>query len=189
MAKGYITTAWLVLALALIFGASLAGMELMVAERIAHNKLEETLSQIPALVPGAEQGEPYDMGGRTVYRALGGGSTLGWVVPARATGFADQVEVLVGVDAEVKTITGIYVLSQKETPGLGAKITGEEFRRQFKGKDALSPLQVVKGAAEPGPHQIKAVTGATISSTTVADLVNRTVDEVRQPLKAAAAGR
>ncbi|MDQ7005829.1 MAG: FMN-binding protein [Acidobacteriota bacterium] len=186
MGKGYITTAWLVLVLALVFGASLAGMELVVAERIAHNKLEETLSQVPRLVPGATRGEPYDMDGRTVYRALGDSDTLGWVVPARATGFADQVEVLVGVDAEVKTITGIYVLSQKETPGLGAKITGDEFQNRFKGKDALVPLEVVKGAAEPGPHQIKAITGATISSVTVADLVNRTVTEVRGPLKAAA---
>lgn len=184
MAKGYITTAWLVIALAFVFGASLAGMQLMVADRIAANKLAETLSQIPVLVPGAETGKAVDLGGRTVYRATKEGQTVGWVVPAAATGFADQVEVLVGVDPDVMTITGLYVLSQKETPGLGANIQTAKWREQFKNKPADQPLEVVKGAAEPGVHQIKAITGATISSKTVADLVNKTIAEVREPLSA-----
>ncbi|KKL16433.1 hypothetical protein LCGC14_2495630, partial [marine sediment metagenome] len=33
-------------------------------------------------------------------------------------------------------ITGLYVLSQKETPGLGNKIENPEWRGQFVGKDA-----------------------------------------------------
>ena len=134
MAKGYVTSAWLVLLLALIFGAGLAGMELTVADRIAANKLAETLSQIPRLVPGAEKGEAYDLDGRTVYRAVAGDETIGWVVPAKATGFADLVEILVGVDAPVETITGVYVLAQKETPGLGANIASDTWRAQFAGK-------------------------------------------------------
>ncbi len=182
--KGYITTAWLVLSLALLFGAALAGVEMLVADRIAANKLQETLSQVSVLVPGADEGKAYELEGQVFYQALAGGERIGWVIPAAATGFADKVEILIGVDAEVSTITGLYVLAQKETPGLGDRIREDAWRAQFKGKSTDSPIAVTK-VAKPGPFEIRAVTGATISSKTVANLVNATIASVREPLQSA----
>ncbi len=179
--KNYLGQAWLVLALALCFGSALAGVEIALKERIDDNKLAETQEQIPALVPGADSGQAVQLAGRTVYRAMAGDRQVGWVVPAGGQGFADKIEVLIGLDASAETLTGLYVLSQKETPGLGNRITEEAWLGQFPGKAAASPLTVSKADPLAG-HEILAVTGATISSESVASIVNQAVAEFRQAL-------
>ena len=50
MKNNYLVQAWLVLTLALLFGAALAGMEVAVADKIKENQLNETMGQIPKLV-------------------------------------------------------------------------------------------------------------------------------------------
>jgi electron transport complex protein RnfG len=177
MGKGYITQAWLVLTLALCFGAALAGMQIAVSERIAQNKLNETLNQIPQIVPAAEEGRQIERGGRTFYEALAGGERVGWVIPASGSGFAGQIEILIGVDPRLEQITGMYVLSQVETPGLGDKIRNPEWRDQFDEKPA-DPLEVVT-TGEAGAKEIQAITGATISSEAVTKTVNRAIPAAR----------
>ena len=181
MKDSYIGQAWLVVLLSLCFGGALAGVQVMLHERIEENKLAETLSQIPVLVPGAEEGLVDTVAGQRVYRALAGGRQIGWVVPGGGQGFADRIELLIGVDAEVARITGLYVLDQKETPGLGNKIVEEEWRKQFSGKSTSKPLVVVKGGAK-GEEEIDAITGATISSESVCRIVNRTLSRMRDEL-------
>ena len=183
MRNSYIGQAWLVILLSLGFGGALAGVQVMLHQRIEENKLAETLSQIPALVPGAEEGKADTVAGQRLYRALAGGRHVGWVVPAGGQGFADRIELLIGLDADVRRITGLYVLEQKETPGLGNKIVEEKWRRQFSGKSASRPLVVVKGGAK-GENEIDAVTGATISSESVCRIVNRTLSRMRDELTA-----
>ncbi|MBM3318374.1 MAG: FMN-binding protein [Candidatus Eisenbacteria bacterium] len=172
---------WLVLALALFFGAALAGVHRLLAARIAANVLHETLSQIPALVPGADGGAPVDIRGRTVYRAEAAGRTLGWVVPSGGQGFADRIDLLIGLDADGSTLTGLYILGQKETPGLGNKIIEEPWRGQFRGKSTGQPLVVKKGDPSSG-NEIRSVTGATISAESVCGIVNQTVAEMQAAL-------
>ncbi len=48
-------------------------------------------------------------------------------------GYSGDIEFMMGV-APDKTITGIEIISQKETPGLGDKILKEKWRSEFKGK-------------------------------------------------------
>ena len=54
MKNSYIGQAWLVLALALCFGAALAGVESALKGRITANKLAATVEQIPSLVQGSD---------------------------------------------------------------------------------------------------------------------------------------
>jgi len=89
---------------------------------------------------------------------------VGYVFLASGKGYSSTIEMVVGVDL-AGTLTGISIVSQQETPGLGAKITevryGESepwFQRQFKGK-TLTQLSVDKDGGE-----IDSITGATISS-------------------------
>ena len=49
----YVTQAWLVIMLALLYGAGLAGIHIGLSPRIAENRKNETYSQIPKLVDGA----------------------------------------------------------------------------------------------------------------------------------------
>lgn len=187
MKNNYLVQAWLVLTLAMGFGAALAGVEVTLAEKIAANKLHETIGQIPSLVPGASSGETMQIAGRVVYRTTNDeGKHVGWVVPGIGGGFADQIEVLIGLDAEADKITGLYILSQKETPGLGSKITEPAWLEQFSGKSTDTPVAVKRGESISG-SDVQSITGATISSDSVATIVNDTIAELRDKL--AKAGR
>ncbi len=194
---GYVRQAWLVLMLAVCFGAALAVVHVVLKDRIAENVRNEVYCQIPYLVPGADQNRTEELtvtagpeGKEKNYRvykvvAAGEGGHLGWVVRASGQGFADKIEVLIGLDVPAETLTGLYVLDQKETPGLGNKI-GPNFPwdDQFPGKQATEPLTVTKSA--PTGNQIRAVTGATVSSESVCEIVNKALSDVAATLAAKA---
>jgi electron transport complex protein RnfG len=189
----YISQAWLVILLSLSFGGALAGVDVWLAPRIEANKLAATIDKIPILIPGADKADsskyeivPVTVGEgkfKTTYEAFWAtdnkGKPLGWVIKASGQGFADKIELLIGVDSQVATITGLRVLSQKETPGLGNKIEDvgsadkPAFLMQFeKGIKADKPVGAIKETPVPGSNKIKAVTGATISSTAICTIVN-----------------
>ena len=193
--------AWLVLLLAVAFGAALAAIQINLARIIADNKLNETLDKVPELVWGAEQADKMaaqpntvDIAAKSVivefedkrrnyplYRVAKDGMLAGWVLKARGQGYADKIELLLGLDPKAQTITGLFILEQKETPGLGNKITFPEWRGQFLGKKTESQLNVIKGG-KLGPSDIDSVTGATISSQAVTRIVNRTIADVKNQL-------
>lgn len=118
---------------------------------------------------------------------------LGYMIEAYGMGFADKIVTLVGVDKTCSWITGVYVLDQKETPGLGDKIRGV-WANQYAGMECKTPLQVVKGLKKPAAGDavtsasmlgaIDAIGGATISSQAVTDIVNKAVKDVRNALSA-----
>jgi len=167
--------------LAICFGGALAGVQTTLKPRIDQNKLDDTIGQIPSLVPGAASGTLEIFGEQSAYKATDeSGDHVGWVLPASGQGFADRIELLVGLNADLSEITGLYVLGQKETPGLGNKITFEDWRGQFVGKPA-GALTVIKGAAQ-SDEQVEAVTGATISSDSVVGIVNSSITKFRVAL-------
>lgn len=186
----YIAQAWLVILLALVYGGALAGVHVGVSGRILENKRNETYDQIPQLVPGAveDQTREHDVegiNGRTsvVYEARDEDCVrIGWILLGRGQGFADRIDLLVGLNAQLTTIRGMFVLDQRETPGLGNYIMdAKRFGNQFVGKRADSPLVVVK--SDPDPEcEIQALTGATISSESVSDIINDTVANFRHPI-------
>jgi len=194
---GHIRQAWLVILLAAVYGGALAGVQTTLGPRIEKNKKDETLSKVPQLVEGAAGEQTVEVvvtgadgNKQTVYRAHApdGATHVGWVLPAGGRGFADRIEVLIGLCADASTITGLYVLDQKETPGLGNLITDQElFLDQFAGKSADQPLTVVK--VDPTGNQIRALSGATISSESVAEIVNHAIANFREPLRREAAAR
>jgi len=194
--------AWLVLVLATVFGIALAGIQASLGPIIEENKIKETMEKIPALVLGAEQavkiveeGNPLVISPRiievekkgvkkfyTVYDVTyHDGSMAGYVTKASGQGYADKIELLLGLDAKANTITGLFILDQKETPGLGNKIIEKQWRDQFLDKPVSRGLVAVKGKKE-NIHEIDAVSGATISSRSVTGIVNNIIGDVRSQL-------
>jgi Na+-translocating ferredoxin:NAD+ oxidoreductase subunit G len=183
--KNYIADAWLVILLGLLFGTILAAVQVILGPIIEENIRRETYDQIPALVVGAisentveERFDTPDGRSLLAYKAMDAeGQHCGWVLPGSVQGYADEIRFLVGTDATMSTISGLFILSQKETPGLGDFITGEDFRGQFKGMRADQPVGVTKKT--PASNEIRALTGATISSDSVAHGVNQTLAAAR----------
>jgi len=198
MKNNYIVQAWLVLLLAVFYGGALAGVQLTLSPKILENKINETRQQVPGLVLGADRAdEPIEMESTTlalekngrqvfydVYKAMQNGEPAGWVIKSSGQGYADKIELLVGVNPDLSAITGLFVLNQKETPGLGNKIIEEDWRNQFVAKATDKGLAVVKTGAK-APNEIDAITGATISSRAVCTIVNSTLNDVKGQLSAA----
>jgi len=204
--SNYIFQAWLVLMLALFFGASLAGVHLRLGPKIEENKINETRHKIPEIILGSFQAEELAKGGKSlaikahtisvekqgrkvfynVYEArYPDGKLAGWVAKSSGQGYADKIELLIGFSPSVDAITGIFILDQKETPGLGNKIITVDWRQQFANIKTVQPIEVTKSGAKD-PNQIDAITGATISSRSVTQIVNTTVNDLRGPLAAMA---
>jgi len=85
------------------------------------------------------------------------------------------------MDGKGERILGIDILESQETPGLGAKIDEDLFKNQFRGKEKF-PLKLVK-LKKPQEEEIEAITGATISSRAVVNLVNSLVEELKEFIK------
>jgi len=203
--NSHLAQAWLILVLALIFGAALAAVQVNLSQIIRNNKLKETLERIPELVRGAGPAGQMKIrnpaldivpgtvatakdGGQIsyypLYRVSLSGRLSGWVIKAAGPGYADKIELLIGLDPAAERITGLFILEQKETPGLGNKISLARWRNQFIQKSTALPLTVAKGPS-PTSNSIDAVTGATISSRSVAGIVNRAIDDVKGRLNPA----
>lgn len=103
------------------------------------------------------------------YEALKGGSTMGYVVKTVTGGYGGDVEVLTGILTD-STVAGVKVASQSETPGLGTKITEDDFLDLFKEKSTETELEIVHGGG--GDNSIESISGATVSSKAVSSGVN-----------------
>jgi Na+-translocating ferredoxin:NAD+ oxidoreductase subunit G len=194
-----LSQAWLVLLLSLIFSISLAAVHIKLNPLIEENKTKETMEKIPVLVTGedntvnSDENKPSltikqrsiksEKQGTSksymVYDAFDNtGKVIGHVVKASGQGYADKIELLLGFDSQAEKITGIFILNQKETPGLGNKIVEEKWNGQYKGKSSVTPLVVIKGKSK-NDNEIDAVSGATISSRSVTDIINSTISDVK----------
>ncbi len=118
------------------------------------NSFEEVTGEVPR---GFIEEAP---GLRGAFRGLSGSTTVGYVFTVATTGYSGDVVSMVGI-AQGR-ITGLEVLRQSETPGLGARIGEAEFRAQFAG---LSVDETIRTSREGG--NIDVIAGATISTETV----------------------
>lgn len=115
-----------------------------------------------------------------------GGTLLGYAVTGEKPGYQDVVGLIFGYDPRSGRVLGMKVLESKETPGLGAKILSDSaFIREFEGVEP--PLEGVKGDGD-GPHEVDMITGATISSEAVIDIINERLRVVGPALEGAAGG-
>lgn len=84
------------------------------------------------------------------------------------SGFSGYIGVMVGVNAD-NEIYAVKILSQNETPGLGANTTLSSFLNQFKNM-AIPSDSTIKVEKDGG--KVKQITGATISSRAVAEAIS-----------------
>ena len=92
------------------------------------------------------------------------GNTVGCAINVSPVGFGGPIAIKVGFDAN-GVIWNTKVLSQAETPGLGAKCVEPSFSDQFKGFDpSQKKLSVKKDGGD-----VDAITASTITSRAYAD--------------------
>ena len=109
------------------------------------------------------------------------GNTVGYTLKVLPSGYGGTIELMVGIDSAKGQVSGINVVSNSETAGLGAKSTDPEFSDQYKGKP-LEELSVLKNGT-PGDTEIKAISVATITSTAVTNGVDAAIEVYNNSLK------
>lgn len=205
--NNYILQAWLVLFMALFFGVSLAGVQAKLGPIIETNKINETMEKVPEIVLGEQTARKMaaakqslqiqsrsitiqKQNRKKVYRVFEArypdGQPAGWVAKSSGQGYADKIELLFGLAPDGERMTGLFILEQKETPGLGNKIIDKSWRAQFIQKQVRQPFTVVKTGSKRG-NEIDAITGATISSRSVVDIINQTIADINGELASQAA--
>lgn len=112
---------------------------------------------------------------KAVYQATKGDKMVGWCVNVTPNGYGGAIDIMVGISPDM-SVSGIKVVSNSETAGLGAKAADAAFSDQFENKK--TPLSVIKnGKAED--DEIVAITGATITSSAVVQGVNDAIEAVK----------
>jgi len=129
-------------------------------------------------VPAAADSEGADL----VFAGYGeSGELVGLAIEAQGMGYQDIIRLLYGYAPGQQAIIGIRVLESRETPGLGDRIDKDPgYLRNFERLDVsldasrtalVHPLEAVKSGEKQSPWQIDGITGATISSVAVAEML------------------
>lgn len=201
----------------LLSGLAIVGVYRLTLPLIRANNAEALRRAVFKVLPGAEtmqalvwrdgslsvpeagakgdgtEGAPTVYGG---YAADGG--FVGYAIPGAGAGFQDTIRLIYGYQPERRRVVGMEVLESRETPGLGDRIYKDpDFVAEFHDLAVEPRIEVIKGHGE-APHQVDAITGATISSKAVASILNAANDEwldrlppeapeLREPVAGAAA--
>jgi len=107
---------------------------------------------------------------------------LYYVIPVRGKGLWGPIWGYIALEGDLNTVYGASFGHKGETPGLGAEIETEEFQKQFEGKKIFDEsgnfvsVHLIKGGAAPEDmHGVDAVSGGTITSTGVSEMLQRTI--------------
>jgi Na+-transporting NADH:ubiquinone oxidoreductase subunit C len=98
-------------------------------------------------------------------------------------GLWGMIEGLITLNADLKTIESIRIISQEETPGLGGRISEESFLAQFK-KKILSPeLVLVLRRKASRANEVDAISGASMTSSALVKMINESVKDFRRRIQ------
>ena len=159
------------LVICLVCSALLAGVYALTKEPIdaaAKAKNEAAIKEVlPEAAVAIEEARTVEFEGASYVYNLAydaQGNTVGCAVDVAPVGFGGPIVIKVGFNAD-GVIWNTKVLSQAETPGLGAKCVEPAFSSQFKGFDpSQKKLAVKKDAGD-----VDAITASTITSRAYAD--------------------
>ncbi|MCT4606676.1 MAG: RnfABCDGE type electron transport complex subunit G [Marinisporobacter sp.] len=114
------------------------------------------------------------------YKGLKDGEVVGYTIKTNPNGYGGPVEIMIGLGMD-EVVTGVNIGNHSETPGLGAKASGE-FKDQYNGKSTQNDLMVIKSGTLKD-NEIMAISGATITSKAVTTGVNSALKLFNEKLK------
>lgn len=172
--------------LTLVVIACVSALQLATAERVNRNAalfLQRAVMEVAGVpVPKdpvavgdwfrqAVDAEPAAAPTRFRVRDAETGAVRAMVYTRQGRGLWGLITAVVGIDPAKRTFRQIRFLDQNETPGLGARITEAWFMGQIEGKTGPFVLKP-EGTRSSAPTEIDGLTGATITSAAVRDMLN-----------------
>ncbi|HID55550.1 TPA: FMN-binding protein [Candidatus Poribacteria bacterium] len=105
-----------------------------------------------------------------------------YIFEFKGRGLWGMIEGVIALNPDLETLENIRIVSQEETPGLGGRISEEWFLNKFKKKRVSPKLRLVLRRKATGPNEIDAITGATMTSQALIDMINESVANFREVL-------
>ncbi len=112
-----------------------------------------------------------------LYKRVDDGSAVGaWALPLQGKGLWGPLSGYLALSPDGSTVIGSTFFAPKETPGLGAEIQEPAFEDAWKGKKVMdsgkpSAIAVTKPGLAQGDHAVDGISGATITSRGVDEMV------------------
>lgn len=105
-----------------------------------------------------------------------------YIVKLHGAGLWGPIWGYISLKSDLSTVYGAVFAHKGETPGLGAEIATPGFSDQFADKKIFEgenfvSIQVVKGGAAKGDHQVDAISGGTITSKAVEAMLKSSISE------------
>lgn len=161
-------------------------------EKAVFKVLPGTKSRVTFRVNPDGSCEPFQgeaRGQRLVYAGYDENNNLvGIAVEARGQGFQDLIRLIYGYSPQKQAVIGYQVLESKDTPGLGDKVEKDpHFLANFDnlevpltadGSGLQHTIEFVKSGGKQHPWQIEGITGATISSRAIANIMQKSTAEM-----------
>ncbi len=99
-----------------------------------------------------------------------------YIIPLYGAGLWDDIWGYIALEDDFNTVYGTSFGHKGETPGLGGEITTDWFQKSFKGKtifegDEFVSVIVKKGKLDNPKHQVHSITGATMTSNGVTNMI------------------
>jgi electron transport complex protein RnfG len=163
-----------------VAGAGLSFVNGLASPLIAQQILQNKLDSFKEVYPQGEKVEdetatylqdPHDPVIKEVNIAYRNALPAGVIYAVETKGYSGPISLLAAFDIATARITAIKVLSQRETPGLGAKATESKFRDRYKDKGTDVALEVTK-TPPLRENQVQAITASTITTKAVTKGVN-----------------
>jgi len=163
--------ALVLMVICMVFSAILVVVHDLTKGKIAEVEREKVNRALSEVFPSAEFEKIDDY-----YKVFENGVLVGYALLGEGQGYGgvyggEPIKLVVGVNLD-KTVKSVKIISHSETPGIGSKIEEENFLSQFSGKT----LEDLKLRSDGG--KIDAITGATISSKAVVDIVRGEVQKI-----------
>lgn len=114
--------------------------------------------------------------GYVIYKCDVDGATK-YIVPLDGNGLWGAIWGYMALNEDKNTVYGVYFNHASETPGLGAEIVTPAFKDPFKGKQILKNSElksiavVKKGSSAEGQDYVDGISGGTITSVAVSDMI------------------
>lgn len=118
------------------------------------------------------------------YKGSGPGGVV-WAGAFTGPGLWGNITLALGFDEKIERLTGYQTIAQGETPGLGARISDPWFINQFSGQKIPSSglFRFVNGSgagdSDKDNDTVDGVTGATITTNGVRDILNAAVAQMK----------
>lgn len=175
--KDFIRPTLVLLIICVVAGTVLSLIYTQTAPLIAENKLKAEGEARRLVLPDADFFYPVsDSSTVLYYEGFSADSALvGYVFSCVQYGYSSDVKTIVGLTPDLM-IQAITVVSQSETPGLGANCTKPDFTAQFSGKNPAD-IYVDKDGGD-----IQSLTGATITTRAVTNAIRDTFIKLRDRL-------